>query len=226
MVPNLPRCTFPYPGAGEDEDDVVPPELPADYADDPLKYLPACYNLSPEESDLAEQYGKGDFTGGYLASQIAHFRRGKSPEAHQERRKRFRAMKHEVLERGFVLPPLLERVIESDDAMDRLRHNTIWLTVPHELVAFPHDSELLLFLIARESQGADFWHLLLSPAGEHLVTWCGYGFGMPGYSQDEPAEGEDEFFCCAESFDEWAVRYFLDSAAGDRRYDELLAKYG
>src|SRR5437588_700128 len=76
--------------------------LPPDFQTQPFKYLPPKMVLTNAELDLAARYEKGDFSGGYVTSQIALFRRGPSAEQHQKRREKFRRLKAEVDHRGLL----------------------------------------------------------------------------------------------------------------------------
>ena len=73
------RCPRMGPGEGRD---YVERTLPGCYRANPFRYLPPVYELSEAEARLAEQYERRDFSGGYLASQIAHFRRPLPAEQH------------------------------------------------------------------------------------------------------------------------------------------------
>jgi hypothetical protein len=167
--PNLPTCPFLGPGAdGQTQPTRI---LPPDYETQPLKYLPPRIVLSDEESELAARYEKGNFSGGYVTSQIACFRRGPSAEQHQRRREKFQRLKAEVDRRGLILPEAFIELVESDDYVSRLRHNYIWIQLPDELVPLPSDPEFTLFLIFGEGQGCGYWHLLLAPDGGHVVAF-------------------------------------------------------
>src|SRR5262249_51159302 len=88
--PPLKTCPYFGPWLGKND---PPCTLPSDYQTDPLKYLPPKVVLSPEELKLADNYANCDFSGGYVRSQIALFRRGPTAEEHQSRREQFRDLK-------------------------------------------------------------------------------------------------------------------------------------
>jgi hypothetical protein len=173
---NLPLCPFLGPLAdGQPQPRTI---LPPDYETQPFKYLPPKIVQSDAELDLAARYEKGNFSGGYVTSQIAFFRRGPSAEQHQERRAKFRRLKAEVFRRGLVLPKAFVELVESDDYVSRLRHNGIWIQLPDDLVPLPSDPEHTLFLIFGEGQGCGYWLLLLAPDGGHVVTFSEHPFGL------------------------------------------------
>ena len=117
MRPTLPTCPFLGPVAdGRPQPTRV---LPADCETLPFKYLPPRIDLSDAELELAACYERGDFSGGYVTSQIAYFRRGPSPDQHQKHREKFRQLKAEVGRRGLVLPEALVELVESDDYISR-----------------------------------------------------------------------------------------------------------
>jgi hypothetical protein len=224
-IPDLPTCPLlgPVPG-GQPQ---FNRELPSDYATHPLKYLPPKIVLSDSDLDLAARYERGDFSGGYLKSQIARFRRGPSTEQHQKRREKLRRLKTEVDRRGLVLPQAFVELVESDEYVSRLRHNSIWIHLPDELVPLPSDPRLTLFLIFGEGQGCGFWHLLLAPDGGHAVTYSEHPFGLrdlypSGY---QPDLGAFKVYRCADTFAQWIVNFFAESIDGDRQYEEILRKY-
>lgn len=218
----LKTCPFlgPTPGGRQPSDR----PLPADYETDPFKYLPPRIRLSDAELDLANRYQRGDFSGGYVASQIAFFQGGPSAENHRRRRERFQQMRAEVDRLGLVLPPAYVALVESDDYVSRLRHGGIWLRIPDEVVPLPAAPDHMLYLIFYESQGCGYWHLLLSPDGGHVVTTSGYHFGIryeyPGGRGPNPAEFE--VYQCALSFAAWIVNYFAECVEDDRHYERLL----
>jgi hypothetical protein len=201
--------------------------LSADHASQPLKYLPPRISLSASELELASQYEAGDFSGGYITSQIAFFRRGPTAPRHRERRNKFRRLKKKVDRYGLVLPDAFIELVESDDAIARLRHDTIWLTLPDELAPLPSNPADKLFLIFREAQGGGYWHLLLLPHGGHVVTYSEHPFGLrrvflKGY---EPDPASVEVYQCAKSFSQWIVNYFMECVKVDRKYANILRKY-
>jgi hypothetical protein len=223
--PKLKTCPFLGPTTGKKQPSNRP--LPADYETDPFKYLPPKITLSDAELDLASRYEKGDFSGGYITSQIARFRQGPSAEAHRQRREKLRRLKAEVNRLGLVLPAAYIELVESDDYVGRLRHNNIWLRIPDEVVPLPSDPEHKLYLIFIESQGCAYWHLLLSPDGGHVVTTSGHHFGLryqyPG--GHEPDLASFEVYQCAENFAAWIVNYFAECLDHDRHYEKLLKEY-
>jgi hypothetical protein len=226
-MPHPKLRTCPFLGPGADDEAHAPRILPPDSDTQPLNYLPPRLVLSEAELELASQYERGDFSGGYVTSQIARFRRGPSPESHQRRREKFRGLKAQVHRLGFVLPDSFIQLAEADDFVARLRHNTIWLRLPDEVVPLPSAPDHRLFLIFGEGQGGGYWHLLLAPDGGHVVTFSEHPFGLgnvylPGY---EPDPASFEVFQCAANFPEWIVNYFAECVENDRRYEEMLEKY-
>src|SRR5688500_17834242 len=113
MLPNLEPCAHFGPKSPELE---IEP-LPEDSQRDPLQQLPPRIVLSEAELDLARRYQKGDFSGGYVASQIAHIRSDQPPEKHDERRQALLAPQPEVERLGLMLPPTFVALLQSDDAM-------------------------------------------------------------------------------------------------------------
>jgi hypothetical protein len=198
--------------------------LPPDYETQPFKYLPPKMVLCGDELELAAEYEKGNFTRGYVTSQIAYFRRGPSAEQHQKRREKFQRLKAEVIRRGLVLPEAFIELVESDDYVSRLRHNSIWIQLPDALVPFPADPRYTLFLIFGEGQGCGYWHLLLAPNGGHVVTFSEHPFGLRNIypSGYEPDVASFKVYRCADNFSQWIVNFFAESIEGDRHYEEML----
>jgi hypothetical protein len=200
--------------------------LPADYATRPLAYVPPRITLSEAELDLASRYEKGDFSGGYVASQVAYFRRGPTPERHRNRREHFRRLKEEVDRCGLVLPAAFVELVESDDFMSRLRHNSIRLQLPSRLVPLSSHPDHQLFMIFAEGQGCGCWQLLLAPDGGHVVTFSGDSFDPSNWPAGHaPTPSPSNLYQCAESFSQWIVNYFAECVEGDRHYDRLLEKF-
>ena len=222
---SLPTCPFLGPSTHPSKESTR--ELPPDFETHPFKYLPPRIVLTHAELDLAQRYRNGDFSGGYATSQIACFRLGPTPECHHQRRETFRRLEAEVDRQGLVLPDTYVELVESDDYVTRLRHNTIWLTIPDEIVPLPSNPEYKLYLIFREGQGCGYWHLLLGPDGSQLVTFSEHPFGLrnmyPGGF--EPDTSTIVVYQCARSFPEWIVLYFADCMDGDRHYEMMLAEY-
>jgi len=202
-------------------------QLPPDYKTNPFKYLPPEIVLSDAELKLAEQYENGDFSGGYLSSQIAYFRRARRREDHDRRRAKFHQIKTVTAAEGLTLPSEFITLMETDSYVDRLRHNTIWLQLPDEIVPLPADPSRQMLLFCGEGQGCGYWHLLLSPDGTHCVAYCDEPFGKKGIypSGYEPDLGDFEVNQCADSFAEWIVAYFAACIQEDRKYEALLAKF-
>jgi hypothetical protein len=200
--------------------------LPPDAADDPFRYVPDAITLTPEELDLATRYENNDISGGYLTSQIAHFRKPQSAERHAERRRRFGNLQLSARAGGFRLPQSFVKLAESDDYNNRIRHNSIWLSITDRLVALPAAPDHQLATIFYEGQGCAYWHLLLAPDGSHLVALSGEPLGSDGdYPGDfQPDLSSFKFYQCAASFDEWLAYYFLDCIATDKHYTAMLAR--
>ena len=226
MTPlNLLIC--PFLGPLTDPNRVCKFESLPDCDSDPFKYLPPRIVLSDAERELARRYEQGDFSGGYGTSQIAHFRRGPSDEQHAARREKFRRLQSEVDRQGLVLPAAFIELVESDDYIARLRHNTIWLTVPDEVVPLPSNPDHKLFLMFYEGQGCGFWHLLLGPDGSHVVVFSEHGFGLRNTFPvgAGPDISSISIYQCARSFGEWIVLYFAECSEGDRNYERLLSRW-
>jgi hypothetical protein len=223
--PTLKNC--PFLGPVDAADPVPTRRVPADHATRPFTYLPPKIALSQAELELAARYERGDFSGGYLTSQIARFRRGPTAEQHGRRRERFRQLRGETDRLGLVLPSAYVELVESDDYVTRLRHNSIWLRLPDELVSRPSHPEHKLFLIFQEAQGGAYWHLLLAPGGGHVVTYSEHPFGVrPAFLEGyEPDLASIEVYQCALSFSRWIVQFFAECIDEDRRYEEILKGY-
>lgn len=223
-MPRLKLKTCPFLGPSPDEDPRPNRPLPPDYDTRPFEYLPPKIALSGAEFELTLRYERGDFSGGYLTSQIAYFRRGPTAEQNGQRREQFRRLKAEVDRLGLVLPAAYIELVESDDFVARLRHNTIRLRLPDELAPLPSSPEYKLFLTFGEGQGGGYWHLLLAPDGGHVVTFSDHPFGLRNVfaSGYEPDLASCEVYQCAASFSQWVVNFFAECIEEDRRYEEIL----
>lgn len=226
MTPSqLPLCHFlgPY-----DEDDPPDPHgIPANWTGDPFEYLPPRCSLSDEELELAAKYERSDISGGYIRSQIAHFRKPKSQERHTDRKQQVSKIVAAADAGGFGLPSSFLKLVQTDDCVDRIRHNTIWLNLFSELVPFQHDPKYALLEMFYESQGCGYWALLLGPDGFHCVVYYGESLRSDGLTMDGHSTRTFSliFYRCARNFDEWLAYYFLDCRNSDRNYEELLKQF-
>lgn len=226
MALKLPLCPFMGPPHTAE-----PPrpfrELPADYETNPFKYLPPQYVLSEDELDLAARYDKGDFSRGYLASQIACFRREKTPQEHAQRRKSFAPIQLHADRLGVALPPALLELVEADEYNNRLRHNSVWLSFGDEIVPLPAHPNYFLLLVFAEGQRCCYWHLLFQPDGSHAMAWSEHGFGdskaYPGGRQPDPTQFQ--IYQCANSFNAWLVNFFFECIEEDATYDRRLKQF-
>lgn len=220
MLPDLKTCPFPGPwAAGQPQH-----PLPDDYESHPLKYLPPKMVLSDAELDLANRYDNRDLSGGYIPSLIAFTRRGPSEAEHAKRRAGFQLLKSEVTRLGFVLPDPYVDLVETDELLARLRHGCIWPKLPDALARPVDGPEHLLFLMFGEGQGCGYWHFLLTPEHEHVVTFSEHPFGLVGCYPPgrEPIPRLSELHQCAGSFAEWIVRFSVECVAQDRKNEEIL----
>ncbi len=227
-IPTLRKCPYFYFGPSSCIDGRFEKyELTDDYEATPFKYLPTEITISDAERKLVEQYESGDFSGGYLTSQIACFRRPKPKQRHDDRRAKFYVLRKQVEAEGLVLPPAFIELVETDNYIDRLRHNTIWLQLPDQIVPLPDDPSRKMFLMFHGSPDYGGWHLLLSPDGTHVVTYCDRPVGLVnGYPPGRaPNVANCDVYQCSETFNEWIVNYFADCIRGDHRYDELLQRH-
>ena len=192
-----------------------------------FSYLPPPLPTTPVIEDLAEKYFKGQFTGqDYAAMQAAAFVRPKSRETHEERRQIFNLRAAEALANGFVVPATFRTLVESDEYVDRLHHNSIGLTMPEELWRLPEDPSLLVFLAFTEGQGCCNWHLLLAKVGSHSIVCCEHPFGLTSnWPCAIPDCSQWTVERCADSIEEWLFYYFLESTSHDQQYIEQLRPY-
>lgn len=222
---NLPECHFlgPY-----DEDD--PPDplgLPKDWSGDPFEYLPKTYTLTDEELELAAKYERSDISGGYIRSQVAHFRKPKSAQRHSERKARLATIIAATESQGLALPESFLKLTQTNDYIDRIRHNLIWLRLYPILVPFPHAPEYKLVEIFYEGQGCGYWALLLGPDRSHCVVFYGDSLNTESsYPHGHAPDYSDfSFYRCAASFDQWLAYYFLDCHNSDQTYENLLKQF-
>ena len=227
--PLLPQCDFFGPVDPEDSvDSVELLLLPEDWTGNPFDYVPEEYVLSAEEQDLAEKYLKGDFSGGYMTSQIACCRAPKPAEQHQKRQADLLVIKKLTDELGLKLPESFVRLISDNEIVNRIRHNNIWLNLVPKLVELPADPAHQLLQFTSEGQGCYYFSLLLSPDGSRLVAYCSESIDIEkNYPSPfpKPDIATFEFYQCAASFDEWLTIFFLCCQQEDVKYAELLKQY-
>lgn len=201
----------------------MPIELPAS----PFDCLPEPYIPTDDEIRLSDQYVRGDFSGGYLKSQIAHFRRPGSSDSHAKRREKLRGLIQLVSRDQLELPESFLRLVANDEYIDRIRHNTIWLNPVPALTPLPNHPDWKLVQIFYEGQGCGFWFLLLATNEPHRMVFCNESLGIEGEYPNGfmPDITKFQFYECAESFDEWLTYYLLDCIEGDKRYTQLLEQF-
>ena len=155
-------------------DDVdVRGQIPTSGFTDPFRYLPPDIAFTSEIAAMADRYESHDIDWAfYPAFQAASFIRPRPPAEHEKRRAKFASLRQQLEAMGFQLPRSLIALIETDNYVDRLRHNTIWLRLPDELWRLPADPEKLMFLVFSEGQGCCHWHLLLASDRTHCVVCC------------------------------------------------------
>lgn len=224
MPPELPECPYFGPGTNEGNDD---PVLPADWTGNPFDYLPEVYVSSDEELRLADQYLNGDFSGGYVTSQIAYFRAPRKQEQHESRRERIATIQSLVGEANLTLPKSLIELATRDDVMDRIRHNTVWFRPQPRLVDFPAATECKILELFYEGQGCGYWSLLLCPDSSAPMICCDESINVESNypSGYQPDIATFTFYQCACNFDEWLTIYFLDCQRDDQNYEAMLKKY-
>lgn len=202
--------------------------LPDNLTETLFQYLPAEIPFTAEMERLADRYVNNDIDWRhYPAFQAAAFLRPKTDSEHERRRAEFSELRRSVEAEGFSLPDVFCRFVESDNYIDRLHHNTIWLQLPEELWRLPADPSRLMFLMFSEGQGCCHWHLLLSPDGTHSVVCSDHAFGCPSVwmSGQVPDYSEWKVQLCADSVEEWLFHFFTEAAEGDRQYLEQLNSY-
>ena len=125
-----------------------------------------------------------------------------------------------------MLPDSFVRLMESDDLNTRLRHNTMGLTLPDDLVSVSsHPDHKLLMYASEVSYG--YWYLLLSPDGGHVVVFSEKTFGIAGAYPDghQPVVTASLLYKCARHFSAWLVAFFEQCVKEDEKYEELLKTY-
>lgn len=205
-----------------------PKSLPPNLSNSIFEYLPIPVEFTPEMGVLAERYlagGKLDFQD-YMPMQSAAFLKPQSAASHEARRSKFSRLVELAKSEGFLLPRIFVEFVETDEYVDRIHHNTIWLQLPEELWRLPSDPTKLMFLAFTEGQGCCAWHLLLSNDGTHQMACCEHPFGLVSiWPREIPDYTKWEVEICADSIEEWLYHYFKASADFDQTYLEHLAPY-
>lgn len=173
-----------------------------------FQYLPAEIPFTPEMGELADRYVNNDIDWRhYPAFQAAAFLRPKTDAEHNRRRAEFSQLRRSAETEGFSLPDVFCELVETDNYIDRLHHNGIWLRLPEELWRLPAAPSRLMFLMFTEGQGCCHWHLLLSPDGTHSVVCSDYAFGCLWMSGRVPDYSKWEVRLCADSAEEWLFHF-------------------
>lgn len=220
---SMPTCP---PMGPLDEDDSAQ-ELPADWDGDPFALLPERYQLSAEELDLANRYRNNDISKGYIRSQIAAFRAPRPDSHHIQRQTRFAALKESLKATSYVLPKSFIRLCESDDFVNRIRHNNVWLHPVPTLVVLPNRTNSRAVQVFYEGQGCCHFSLLLHDDGTHSVLY--HEEPIVDIVHEPYAVVDDldsvEIFRCCDSFDRWLALYFLECKAHDENYASMLERF-
>jgi hypothetical protein len=202
--------------------------LPDDLTESLFQYLPVEIPFTAEMERLADRYVNNDIDWRhYPAFQAAAFLRPKADSEHKRRRTEFGQLRRSAEAEGFALPDVFCELVETDNYINRLHHNGIWLRLPEELWRLPAAPSRLMFLMFTEGQGCCHWHLLLSPDGTHSVVCSDNAFGLPSawMSGKVPDHSKWEVQLCADSVEEWLFHFFTEAAEYDRQYLESLNGY-
>jgi len=192
----------------------------------PFDVLPPVYSPNRTERRLAKQYEAGDFSGGYLTSQIAHFRMPKRLSHHWTRRANAKRLKRRCEKANRELPGNLVTLLHRNDYNNRIRHNTIWLRPVPALTPLPTTPDWLLAQLFYECQGCGFWFIAFGPGNQHTMVYCNDSLGTEGeYPQGPPDLTTFRFYQCSETLDDWLTYYFLDCQNHDKRYEEHIVQY-
>jgi hypothetical protein len=194
---------------------------------DPFRYLPKEVAFTSEMAAMADRYESHSIDWTFCpAFQAACFLRPESAAQHETRRRKFASLRQQVESMGFQLPTSVVVLVETDEYVDRLHHNTIWLKLPDEIWPLPAEPEKIMFLVFSEGQGCCHWHLLLAPDHTHVVVCCEEAFGCPSvWPGKVPDFSKFEVTQCADSFDEWLYYFFRESAEHDRQYLQRIDEY-
>ncbi len=203
------------------------PTVPMNLRETVFDQLPPPIQVTPEIKELGQRYMRGEIDGRhYAAMQAAAFILPKPTNAHRSRRSEFRKLASEAEAAGFVIPDVFRHLVETDEYVDRLHHNSIWLQMPEELWRLPADSSKLMFLAFVEGQGCCNWHLLLSSDGSHCMVTCEHPFGLPSvWHGGVPDYSQWDVQQCADTVEEWLYHYFRESCGHNAGYIRLLETY-
>ena len=202
--------------------------LPDDLAGNLFKYLPAEIPFTAQMERLANRYVNNEIDWRYYpAFQAAAFLRPKTESEHKRRRAQFDELRRSAEAQGFSVPSVFCELVDTDNYVDRLRHNAIWLELPEELWRLPAEPSQVMFLMFTEGQGCCHWHLLLKPDRTHSVVCSQHAFGCRSawMSGNVPDYSKWEVHLCADSVEEWLYHFFTEASEHDKQYLDRLSSY-
>ncbi len=123
-----------------------------------------------------------------------------------------RRLQGAALREGVSLPAPFTAFLSSSALWSRVRSNTLcYLSVCPGLVSSPIGTGWLVRFLA-DSQGCLFWYLYLARDGsDHAVVTSPCFYGAPDEAWDEEPDDPTELAYCAESFEEFLARFWLEN---------------
>ena len=189
------------------------------------------YGLYPMESLPPLEDGELDGSLSWLVPLDAELDRSQAmyrpdDESRKGDARRLAKLAKEAAAREIALPELFTRVMGSRELQDQFPSSTAcYFSLPEGIAEAPAPQLGHLIRFLNDQQGCLFWYLSLRPDGTQAVV-VSPALLDPG----EPRDGEPEIFQCADSFEEFLYRYWLEntlwfSLTGEATLDDPQARY-
>ena len=103
--------------------------------------------------------------------------------------------------------------------MARFRTQELSFFSYYGLLPFPKDENYFMIPFFGDSQGYEWWHILLNGEGEHCILYNRYHWNEH-YMPNKPKEHDSQYYICANSFGEFLIRLSADIKAYEGEHPE------
>lgn len=186
------------------------PTISKDFLENPFSTLPEKVVLCDEELKLIEDFesqnGSSEMFVKYMRLK---YWKGPFKFNYNGWDKTLLSIKKQCEKLGILLPDTFVQMLEDESIIPRMRTGSSHFSLPDQVALFPGREDIYIITFHEDQQGGGFWSLVTDKRGNHCILFNYHPWDVENLMMSEGDE-PFEFFICAESIEEFIVRFSMD----------------